>query len=98
MKIKDKFYLISVIFVHYLVVLANVISFFAAPLVLPWYIAISIMSGIVSLLTNRNPCPLTTLENKIRERLGMPRIKGFIKHYVLNIKSTIKELLLTLWK
>lgn len=85
--------LLLVVVIHYLVVVSNVISCFIIPFIFPWYVAVSIISGIVSLLTTRNSCPLTDLENKLRKKLGMKPIKGFIKAYVINVKSTLKELL-----
>lgn len=85
--------LLLVVFIHYLVVVGNVVSCFVVPFIFPWYVAVSIISGVVSLLTTRNPCPLTIMENKLREKLGMKPIKGFIKAYIINVKSTIRELL-----
>lgn len=71
----------SLVVFHTLVIVGNIFSFFILPFVTPWYIAIPIMSYLLSILTLPTPCPLTKLEDHIRIHLGMPPIKHFVGFY-----------------
>lgn len=75
------FYLL--VFLHMAVVVGNLISLFILPFMAPWYIALPLCSFLVLLSTSRDQCPLTRLENKLRRKLNLPTIKGFIGHYLL---------------
>lgn len=75
------FYLVFVL--HLILLIINVVSIFILPFKTPWYISVPLVTWLVALATNPIRCLLTDLENKIRERLNMPKIKGFIKHYIL---------------
>ncbi len=46
-------------------------------------IATPLISFIIRLAGDWNKCPLTTLENKYRTRLGMTKLKGFTGPYIL---------------
>jgi hypothetical protein len=70
--------------VHMLIVIINVISLVLLPFLTPFYVATPICSLLVNFMFNRNmTCPLTDLENSLREKLGLPKIKGFIGHYII---------------
>ncbi|MBP7209610.1 MAG: DUF2784 family protein [Paludibacteraceae bacterium] len=75
------FYLVFVL--HLILLIINVVSIFILPFKTPWYVSVPLVTWLVALATNPIRCLLTDLENKIRERLNMPKIKGFIKHYIL---------------
>lgn len=71
-----------------IVVFANTIAFFLLIIngvlgYIPWYVSIACCTAIFWVSTTREECYLTKLENKIRMKLGLPPIKGFIKHYLL---------------
>ena len=69
---------------HWLVIIGNLLAFFLLPFLSPWYIALPIMSYIGLLTFSRVlDCPMTKLENTIRQQMNLPEIKGFIGHYML---------------
>ena len=77
--------LFTIIVLHFALLLGNCISFFLLPFLAPWYIAMPVMSFIVTLAFNRSPCPITLLEDYIRwNKLGKPKIKKFIKYYIVD--------------
>lgn len=49
----------------------------------PWYVSIPLVVWIINLFTLPVRCVLTTLENRLRAKIGLPRITGFFKHWVL---------------
>jgi hypothetical protein len=75
------FLLYLIVFFHFLVVIFNVLAVFFLAFCEKWYVSLPLISFIVMLMTNNIKCGLTILENKIRTKLGMPRIKGFVGHY-----------------
>jgi len=44
-------------------------------------LVIPVNVGIYMVGTTKHECPITTLENYFRVRLGLEPIKGFIRHY-----------------
>jgi hypothetical protein len=87
--------LVSLVIAHLTLVVTNIASLFVLIAVAPWYIAAPCCSFIVWVTFTRMGCPLTVLENELRSQLGVPRISGFIGHYVVgplrkrNIKKWI---------
>jgi hypothetical protein len=83
-------FLVSIVGIHYAFVFLNIASLVILPFVtlsgtVPFYISVPIMTWIGNLiLAPPSQCPLTRIENKIRERLGLLPIRGFIKHYFIN--------------
>ena len=81
------FFLVVVAVAHLLVVIGNSISFFILPFMVEWYIALPLDSFILWVTFSPGAsCPLTNLENKIRRRLELEPIGGFIKHYLIKKK------------
>ena len=81
------FFLVVVALSHLLVVIGNSVSFFILPFMVEWYIALPLDSFILWVTFSPGPsCPLTKLENKIRRRLELEPIGGFIKHYLIKKK------------
>lgn len=80
---------LTVVF-HYAVVLGNATAFLVLPFREPWYVALPVCSFLMLQFSTPVECPLTKLENVFREKLGKPRVRGFIGHYVL--KPTRKVL------
>ncbi len=72
-----------------------VITFLTSPLwafnVLPVHLAILVILMLIWRLTSHYPCPLTTLENKLRTALGMPRISKFFRHYYIKRYVKLKH-------
>ena len=74
----------GVVALHLFVVFGNVVAFFILPFSEPWYLSLPLCSFIVWVSCHKNGrCPMTVLENKVRLKLGMPEITGFVKHYVI---------------
>jgi len=79
-----KFFLVATIVGHWAIIIGNLTAFFVLPFATKWYVALPIMSYIGLLTFSRVlDCPITKLENKIRVKLGMPTIKGFVSHYLV---------------
>ena len=78
-----KYILWFVIAFHMLLIAIVVVSFFRLPLTQPYEVAIPLMVWISYLVYGRVECPLTNLENSLRQRLGMKRIGGFVGHYCI---------------
>ena len=68
---------------HMCVVIANAVAFVTLPFFMPLLVWVPINSFILTIFFTRETCPLTRLENMIRTSIGMPRIGGFIGHYVV---------------
>ncbi len=71
---------------HFILIITNFLSIFVLPFATPWYIAAPMITLIVNLTFSPLPCPLTTWENRLRVKLGLPKIKYFIGHYILGKK------------
>lgn len=72
------------VIVHFLICLGNVCSFFILPFIESPWVAFPCCSLVIFLTFQREvQCPLTRLENYLRDKLGMPPIKTFIGHYIL---------------
>ena len=78
---KSVFY--SLVILHILLVIGVFTSFFLLPFFTAWYIALPIMTFIWFFSTTKVECQLTNLENFMRKRLDMKRIRGFVGHYFL---------------
>ena len=68
---------------HYLLFLALVASMPMLLIYAPWYTSIPLVVWVVNLMTLPVKCPLTTLENVIRTKVGLPTIKGFVSKHIL---------------
>ena len=75
--------LMVIVFVHSVIIFFNVAAFFIVPFKTPWYIWMPICTMVGRTLSASGNCPLTLLENKIRCKIGMKPIKGFVYHYFL---------------
>ena len=72
-----------VVVFHVGVILGNLAAVPMLIIFRPWYEALPLTSIVTIISCTRIECPLTRLENMVRDELGMPRIGGFIKHYLL---------------
>jgi hypothetical protein len=73
-------YLIVVI--HFVFVVGDVAAMFVLPFMTPWYVWIPLETWLVNTTLGKTlVCPVTEYENYLRRNLGMPEIRGFIKHY-----------------
>lgn len=81
----DKKALLScVVVLHMVVVAINCASFFVLPFMYSVWIWVPLNSFILNVtFAPPGACPLTRLENKLRTSLDMPRIGGFLGHYVI---------------
>lgn len=72
-----------VVGVHFLFIFGLVGALLALPFLTPWYEWLPLCTFVVFLLTNPIRCPLTAIENKLRSSLGMPEIRHFVLHYIV---------------
>lgn len=90
----NKFMLVAIILVHYVVFVSFLLCVLLGFRVLPWYVAVTLSALII-----RGPvfdtldCPLTVAENKYRVKLDIYPSKGFIKDFIIFPKRTIKMLI-----
>jgi len=84
--------LYTLITFHYFVIIVNIIAFFILPFMYPLLVWMPLNSFILTVTFTREICPLTRLENYIRTSLGMPRIGGFLGHYIVRpVKKLLKN-------
>jgi hypothetical protein len=57
-----------------------------------WYITFPLLSWTIYLIFSTDlSCPYTNYENKLRKKIGKPKIKGFIYHYYLKNFVRLKK-------
>ena len=81
-----KLVLAMVVLCHAAVISINIGAFFVAPFACEWYIWFPVCTIVARVVFGGGVCPLTVLENKIREKLGMKKIDGFVSHYFFKKK------------
>jgi hypothetical protein len=87
-----KISLYSLVTFHYFVITVNIVAFFILPFLYPLLVWMPLNSFILTVTFTREICPLTRLENYIRTSLGMPRIGGFLGHYMVRpVKKLLKS-------
>ena len=87
-----KIALYTLVTFHYFVITVNIVAFFILPFLYPLLVWMPLNSFILTVTFTREICPLTRLENYIRTSLGMPRIGGFIGHYLVRpVKNFLKN-------
>jgi hypothetical protein len=91
-ELAKKIALYSLITFHCFVVTVNIVAFFILPFLYPLLVWMPLNSFILTVTFTREICPLTRLENYIRTSLDMPRIGGFLGHYMVRpVKKFIKN-------
>ena len=91
-ELAKKIALYSLITFHHFVITVNIVAFFILPFLYPLLVWMPLNSFILTVTFTREICPLTRLENYIRTSLGMPRIGGFLGHYVVRpVKKLLKS-------
>jgi len=91
-ELAKKISLYSLITFHCFVVTVNIVAFFILPFLYPLLVWMPLNSFILTVTFTREICPLTRLENYIRTSLDMPRIGGFLGHYMVRpVKKFIKN-------
>jgi hypothetical protein len=70
-----------VVVAHHALLWVNAAAVFWLPLNEPLFVAAPLVTFIGWLTFSRADCPLTRLENWLRERTGRRRIGGFVGHY-----------------
>ena len=89
----SKYALWVVVITHLIIIVGNIVSILILPILMPWYVALPLMSLLVNLLFAPVPCPLTKLENKIRKELGMREVRYFVGHYLVwPVKRKLRSL------
>lgn len=68
---------------HYILFLALVFSMPFLAIYEPWYVSVPVIIWVLNLMTLPVKCFLTTLENWVRTRAGLPTIKGFVSRWIL---------------
>jgi len=69
---------------HAAILIGNTAAIILLPFLTPWYVSLPIISLLVNLMFSPMPCPLTRLESRMRQRRGLPRIRHFLKHYLVD--------------
>ena len=91
-ELAKKIALYSLVTFHYFVITVNIVAFFILPFLYPLLVWMPLNSFILTVTFTREICPLTRLENYIRTSLGMPRIGGFLGHYMVRpVKKLLKS-------
>ena len=91
-ELAKKIFLYSVATFHAFVIVVNIVAFFVLPFLYPLFIWMPVNSFILTVTFTREICPLTRLENYIRTSLDIPRIGGFLGHYMVRpVKKFIKN-------
>ena len=91
-ELAKKILLYSLVTFHYFVITVNIVAFFILPFLYPLLVWMPLNSFILTVTFTREICPLTRLENYIRTSLDMPRIGGFLGHYMVRpVKKFIKK-------
>lgn len=75
--------LVILVVLHLLLVLINLIAMPCLLLYQPWYVSVPLVSFLIRLATVERECPLTIVENWLRNKLGMKVINTFIGHYIM---------------
>ena len=78
-----RFLLYALIVFHMFVIGVNVSAFFILPFMYPLYVWMPLNSFILITTFTREVCPLTKLENHLRKQLDLPKIGGFVGHYIV---------------
>lgn len=88
---KMQFALWATIIFHMAIIFGNLLACMILPFVMPWFISLPLVTLICNLIFSPIPCPLTKLESLIRRSLGMPEIRYFIKHYIVDPVKKLKK-------
>ena len=84
--------LITVVAIHIIVITGNTAALVLLPFWVPWYISFPLCSYIFWILQSSVvDCPLTKLENKLRKRLEMREIRGFVGEYAIRPYRKLKK-------
>jgi hypothetical protein len=86
MKLLYQILLRLVIAVHFVGCFVMLACLIILPFKVEWYLWIPLSLGLIPNLVTPCDCWLSVVENKIRRSLGMPKVDGFIGHYILNRK------------
>tara|TARA_B100000809_G_C15020606_1_gene488297 strand:- start:662 stop:1114 length:453 start_codon:yes stop_codon:yes gene_type:complete len=70
-----------IVTLHIAVIVINLLAFFILPFLYPIWVWMPINSFILTVMFQREQCPLTRLENTVRVAIGRKKIGGFIGHY-----------------
>lgn len=80
--------------IHWVLVVAMILSFCLLPFLAEWFIAVPLMAFIVFFSTNRVTCKCTEFENYLRGKLGLKPIGGFVSHYFVRpIKNVYNKII-----
>lgn len=71
----------AIVTLHVAVIVINLLAFFILPFLYPIWVWMPINSFILTVMFQREQCPLTRLENTVRADIGKKKIGGFIGHY-----------------
>jgi hypothetical protein len=75
--------LVALVILHFALVVGLVGSFFVLPFTERWCVSVPLCVFVYFYSTSAVKCLLTDLENYLRQRLGLARIRGFVGHYFI---------------
>jgi hypothetical protein len=77
--------LVTLVLCHLGLVFVNLAAMALLPFYQSWVVVVPLETFLIlQVCTNSFDCPLTKIENSLRQTLGMPRIRGFVGHYMLS--------------
>jgi len=86
---KYKIALTVIVSLHWVIAIGNIVAlpYLATKIINDisnWYIYLPLITFIVVITCSRTiDCPLTKIENKLRKKLDLDQIQGFIKYYII---------------
>ena len=88
---RDKLILFLVVSSHHLYIIAILTSIPFLIFNTSWYVSLPILTWLLYLgFSQILDCPWTNLENRYREKIGIPTIDTFIKHYYVKPYKKLK--------
>lgn len=78
-----KLILYGIVALHYVLFFFLIASIPMLLIYEPWYVSVPVVVWLINLATLPVRCILTTWENRIRTKLGMPKINGFVSKHLL---------------
>jgi hypothetical protein len=77
---------------HLFIIFVNMAAIFYLAANEPWYVSVPLISFLIRLATVERECPLTIVENWLREKAGKRKVRTFIGHYIVKHFYAIKNL------
>lgn len=87
----------AIILLHYFVFIALVSALPLSIIYQPWYMAVAVWTLVIRTAMSPEICPLSALEVKLQNMLGLEEKKKFMKQHVLIDALRLKNYVTTLF-